>query len=367
MKRSLKILALIMTIVMVAGGFAACGKKADGTKKGDKLKVVTTIFPQYDFLKEIGKDRIDLTMLLKPGAESHTYEPTPKDINTINDTDLFIYVGGDSDEWVEDILDSTKNKDLKLGKLMDYVKTVPEETVEGMEEEHDHHHDGHHHDSDHDEDADHDHDSDHDHDKDADHDHDHDSDKDDEHVDGDKNHDEDVEYDEHVWTSPKNAIKIVKALTKELGKLDPDNKDFYEKNAKDYIEKLKGLDKELKGVVKDAKRNEIIVGDRFPFRYLVDDYDIKYYAAFPGCATETEASAKTIAFLTDKIKEDKIPVVFHRELSNEKIADALCDATGAKKLLLHSMHNVSQKDFDNGATYLSLMQDNIKALKEALN
>lgn len=348
MKKLSKILAISLSLILIAGAFYGCGLKKDGKNDG-KLKVVATIFPQYDFLRQIGGDKIDLKMLLTPGAESHSFEPTPKDIKAVKDADLFVYVGGDSDSWVEEILEGVDKDKLKTVTLMDTVKTVPEETVEGMQEEHDH--EGHHHD----EDSDHEKDSEHHEDSDKHHEHEHDKDK------------EDVELDEHVWTSPKNAIEIVKKLSDELGALDPENKDYFKKNADEYIKKLEGLDGQFKEVVENGKRKEIIFGDRFPFRYFVDAYGLKYYAAFPGCSTDTEASANTVAFLIDKIKTDKIPVVFHIELSNTKMAESISEATGAKIMQLNAVHNVSKEDFEKGVTYLDLMTKNLDALKEALN
>ena len=347
MKKFSKLLTLLMILVMCASCFYGCSgdKKEENSSK--KIKVVATIFPVYDFLREIGGDKIDLTMLMTPGAETHSYEPTPKDMKTVSNADFFAYVGGDSDEWVDKILDGNKNDKMKVVTLMDCVKTVDEEHVEGMEEEHDH---------DHDEDVDGKDDSDKDkdeHDEHDEHDHDHDGDE--------------PEQDEHVWTSPKNAIEIVKKLTSELSKVDPDNANYYKENSKNYIKKLEDLDKKFEDVVKNGKRKEIIFGDRFPFRYFVDRYGLKYYAAFPGCSTDTEASASTVAFLTNKVKEDKIPVIFHIELSNNKIAKSIAEATGAKMLQLNAVHNVTKEDFEKGETYLSLMEKNLKPLEEALN
>lgn len=367
MNKFSKLLALSLVLVMCASCFYGCSSNKDEEKSSKKTKVVATIFPVYDFLREIGGDKIDLTMLMTPGAETHSYEPTPKDMKTVSNADLFAYVGGDSDEWVEKILDGNKNDKMKVITLMDCVKTVAEEHVEGMEEEHDH---------DHDEDADSKKDSDTD--KHDEHD---DKDKKDEHADEHKDehdhededkdehdHDSDEpEQDEHVWTSPQNAIQIVKKLTAELSKVDPDNADYYKKNSENYIKKLKDLDKKFEDVVKNGKRKEIIFGDRFPFRYFVDRYGLKYYAAFPGCSTDTEASASTVAFLTNKVKEDQIPVIFHIELSNNKIAESIAEATGAKMLQLNAVHNVTKEDFDKGETYLSLMEKNLKPLEEALN
>lgn len=347
MKKFSKLLTLLMILVMCASCFYGCSSDKKKENSSKKIKVVATIFPVYDFLREIGGDKIDLTMLMTPGAETHSYEPTPKDMKTVSNADFFAYVGGDSDEWVDKILDGNKNDKMKVVTLMDCVKTVDEEHVEGMEEEHDH---------DHDEDVDGKDDSDKDkdeHDEHDEHDHDHDGDE--------------PEQDEHVWTSPKNAIEIVKKLTSELSKVDPDNANYYKENSKNYIKKLENLDKKFEDVVKNGKRKEIIFGDRFPFRYFVDRYGLKYYAAFPGCSTDTEASASTVAFLTNKVKEDKIPVIFHIELSNNKIAKSIAEATGAKMLQLNAVHNVTKEDFEKGETYLSLMEKNLKPLEEALN
>lgn len=347
MKKFSKLLTLLMILVMCASCFYGCSSDKKEENSSKKIKVVATIFPVYDFLREIGGDKIDLTMLMTPGAETHSYEPTPKDMKTVSNANFFAYVGGDSDEWVDKILDGNKNDKMKVVTLMDCVKTVDEEHVEGMEEEHDH---------DHDEDVDGKDDSDKDkdeHDEHDEHDHDHDGDE--------------PEQDEHVWTSPKNAIEIVKKLTSELSKVDPDNANYYKENSKNYIKKLEDLDKKFEDVVKNGKRKEIIFGDRFPFRYFVDRYGLKYYAAFPGCSTDTEASASTVAFLTNKVKEDKIPVIFHIELSNNKIAKSIAEATGAKMLQLNAVHNVTKEDFEKGETYLSLMEKNLKPLEEALN
>lgn len=347
MKKFSKLLTLLMILVMCASCFYGCSSDKKEENSSKKIKVVATIFPVYDFLREIGGDKIDLTMLMTPGAETHSYEPTPKDMKTVSNADFFAYVGGDSDEWVDKILDGNKNDKMKVVTLMDCVKTVDEEHVEGMEEEHDH---------DHDEDVDGKDDSD------------KDKDEHDEHDEHDHNHDGDEpEQDEHVWTSPKNAIEIVKKLTSELSKVDPDNANYYKENSKNYIKKLENLDKKFEDVVKNGKRKEIIFGDRFPFRYFVDRYGLKYYAAFPGCSTDTEASASTVAFLTNKVKEDKIPVIFHIELSNNKIAKSIAEATGAKMLQLNAVHNVTKEDFEKGETYLSLMEKNLKPLEEALN
>lgn len=336
-------LSAVIAVSMLAGcgntgsaGTASSSSSSseDKDKEKDKIKVVATIFPEYDFLRQIGGDRIDLKMLLKPGAESHSYEPTPQDIKDVAAADMFVYVGGDSDAWIGSIMDSVDKDKLRIVTLMDCVSLVPEETVEGMTPEK--------------EEA-----------------------ETEESETGESETEasetEEIEYDEHVWTSPANAMLIVQKLCDNLSEVDPANKDYYASNTASYIEKLKKLDSDFKDVVNSSKRKEIVVGDRFPFRYFVDEYGLTYYAAFPGCSSDTEANAQTIAFLTKKVKDDKIPVVFHIELSNEKVCNSICEATGAKSELLNAVHNVSKDDFDKGITYIDLMEHNVSVLKEALN
>ncbi len=323
MKKISKILLVFVVAVFSIVSLTGCNKNKDNE---NKLTIVTTNFPSYDFARAVVKDNkdVELKMLLKPGAESHDFEPTPQDIIDIKNSDLFIYTGGESDEWISDILDDIDTDKTKVIKMMDLVDAKEEEIVEGMEDE--------------------------------------------EHEEEEEHHDEEeVEYDEHVWTSPVNAIKIVNALRDEVVSIDNDNKKVYEDSAKEYTGKLEKIDNEFKDIVKNAKRKEIIFGDRFPLRYFVDEYNLKYYAAFPGCSAQTEASAKTISYLVDKVKEDKIPVVFHIELSNGKIAEAISKETGAKVLEFNTAHNISQKDFDAGVTYVDIMEENTKVLKEALN
>ena len=279
-----------------------------------KISVTSVIFPSYDFVRAIAGDRVNLAMLLPPGAESHSFEPSPLDIISISESDLFIYPGGENSRWVERILQSIdpENK-IRALKLIDLVDTVEEELVEGMEDD-----------------------------------------------------DEAPTMDEHVWTSPRNAKVIVAAITEALCSLDSANADFYRQNAANYSEHLDELDAGFKTIVEGAKRKTLVFGDRFPFRYFTDAYGLKYFAAFPGCSTETEPSAATVAFLINKVKSENIPVVFHIELSNEKMADAISEATGARKLLLHSCHNITRKDFESGVGYLDLQKANAENLREAL-
>jgi zinc transport system substrate-binding protein len=310
----LLIFSFIFFICACADNNAQTGA-ADG-----KINVISVNFPGYDFAREIAGDNINLTLLLQPGAESHSFEPSPQDIIKIQNADIFIYVGGESDSWVKEILSSVKNKNLKVLAMTEIVKPVEEEIKEGMQEEDEH-----------------------------------------------EGEEEEAEYDEHVWTSPINAIAIARAIADAFCEADKANAQTYKTNAEKYTEKLQILDAAFREVTVGAKRKTLIFGDRFPLRYFVDEYGLDYYAAFPGCSTETEASAKTVAFLIDKVKKEQIPVVFRIEFSNGKIAKTICESTGAKNLLFHTCHNVSSDELKSGKSYLTLMADNALNLKEALN
>ncbi|MBR3230039.1 MAG: zinc ABC transporter substrate-binding protein [Bacilli bacterium] len=308
MKKYKQVLFLLFIMLLVG-----CTK----TNQEKRVNIITTSFPGYDFARAITKNAEDVNveMLLKPGSEMHDYEPTPKDIIKIEKASMFIYVGGESDEWTDKILKKINPKKTKIIKLIDIVDKKTEEEVEGMEQEHEHH----------------------------------------------------EEYDEHVWTSPVNAIKLTKNIENEIIKIDKVNKENYEKNADEYINKLNQIDTDIRNIVNNSKRKELIFADRFPFRYFTDEYNLKYYAAFKGCSEQTEASSKTIAFLINKIKEDNIPVVLHIELSNKKLANEISKHTNAKVLEFSSAHNISKQDFENQVTYVDIMNKNIEVLKEALN
>ena len=318
MKKISKLLLIFVVSIFGIVSLTGCNKKQETQ---DKLTIVSTNFPGYDFARAITMDNtnVKVKMLLKPGAESHTFEPTPEDIKTIKNSDIFIYVGGDSDEWVDDILSDVDTDKTKIIKLIDLVDAKEEFTTEGMES------------------------------------------------DEEEESEEETELDEHVWTSPKNAIEIINKLKKEIINIDSDEKSNLESNANNYVNKLNDLDTEFKSIVKTAKRKEIIVGDRFPLRYFADEYGLSYYAAFPGCSEQTEASAKTISFLANKVKEDKIPVVLKIELSSGNIANTIAKETNTKVLEFNSAHNISQSDFDAGTTYVDIMTKNAEVLKEALN
>ena len=325
-----KITALLLALFMLVGALAGCGKQND-TNQTDKLSIVTTIFPEYDWVREILGDKADnaeITMLLDNGVDLHSYQPTADDIVKISDCDLFIYVGGESDEWVEDALRNAANGNMKVINLLevlgDSVKT--EEIVEGMQEaEHEH------------EDA--------------------------------EEHEHEEEADEHVWLSLKNAKMLVRVISKALQELDPDNKDIYAANADAYVKKLSALDTEYQAAVDAASNKTILFGDRFPFRYLVDDYGLRYYAAFVGCSAETEAGFETISFLAKRVDELKLPCVLTIEGAQHKIAETIVRNTTAKNqrgLTMDSMQSTTSKDVKNGTTYLSVMEKNLSVLKEVL-
>ena len=338
--RMKKIYKVAVFILLLAGLTFGGIKLANILKKKNtskKYSIVSTSFPGYDFARAVVGNNTDISvkMLLKPGAESHSFEPTPQDILAIKNSNLFLYVGGDSDEWVKKVISEIDPKKTKVLKLIDLVKTKNEEVVEGMQEDEEH---------------DHDHKDDHEHD----HKHSHD-------------HKEEAEVDEHVWTSLKNAKEITNKILEAVADFDQAEKKMLSENAKKYTEKISEVDEKIASMVKQAKRKEIIVGDRFPLRYFVDEYGLKYYAAFPGCSEQTEANVKTVSFLAKKIKEDKIPVIFKIELSNGLIAETLSKETGAKVREIQTAHNISEKDFEAGVTYVDLMKRNLEVLKEALN
>ena len=319
----------------VSGQQGSDQQSGENGRSEERISVVTTIFPPYDFVREIAGNRVELKMLLKPGEESHSYEPTPQDIIAIQESDVFIYTGGENDVWVEDILSSMPEGGRLTLRMIDCVDTVEEEHVEGMKESPGHDHD------------------------------DHDMDPDGGEA-GEDTHSV-HEIDEHVWTSPVNAALIVERIKEVLIQADPSGEAVYEENAAAYEEELAKLDREFRDVADHARRKLLIFGDRFPFRYFADEYGLDYYAAFPGCAGDTEPSAATMAFLIDKVKEEKVPAVLKMELSNDDIANAIAEATGTEVKVFYSCHNLSAEDFESGETYLSMMQKNVETLKEVLN
>lgn len=327
--RQRMLLFFIMTAGLLLTGCSAvrpeAGPAPDG---GERVRVAATIFPPCDFVRQIGGEYVDVVQLLKPGMEPHSYEPSPADIIRIMDSDLFLYAGGESDVWVEEILEGSDHAPVSCS-LLDWVDPLEEETSEGMQVK-EHHH---------------------------------------EHAEGETDgvHLEETEYDEHVWTSPVNAQLLVEQIRDVLISLDPCREEIYEKNAAAYLEELRALDEDYRQMTENAKRKTLVFGDRFPFLYLVRTYGLEYYAAFPGCSGESEPSAATIAFLTDQVEEEGIPVVFQLELSNGRVADAIAEAAGAETEILHSCHTLTVSEAERGETYLSLMRRNLEALRHALN
>ncbi|MCI7759760.1 MAG: metal ABC transporter substrate-binding protein [[Eubacterium] saphenum] len=304
-------------LVFSTAMFCGCQNQNKTENSSGKLKIVTTIFPAYDFAKNIFGETAEVTMLLKPGMESHSYDPSAKDVVKIDECDLFIYNGGESDAWVENILKSTENvKALKMG---DAVEVLGEEHTDGMTAE---------------ENDEHDHD--------------------------------DEEYDEHVWTSPKNAALIAASIRDKAKEISPENAAAFDKNAESYIAKINSLDERFAELLAGEKRY-FVFGDRFPLLYFFKEYGLNYYAAFPGCASETEPSAQTISFLSKKLSDsDTINTVFYIELSNHKLADNLAAESNLPTAEFHSCHNITSSDFEAGESYISLMERNYQTLKTAL-
>ena len=345
------ILIIIVAVMLIAGSLSACSDKQNNDNKQDsqsisnnsdtkKLKIVTTIFPEYDWVRTIvgeNADQLDLTMLLDNGVDLHSYQPSIDDILKISTCDMFIYVGVESDNWVDDALAQATNKDMVVIDLLDILgdKVKNEEIVEGMEHEH--------------EDEDHDHEEDHDHDED---------------------HEHEEELDEHVWLSLNNAGIICDKITESLKKLDSANADLYQSNLNAYKEKLSSLDAQYKTAVNESAVKTLLFGDRFPFRYMTDDYGLSYYAAFTGCSAETEASFETVIFLAGKIDEYNLKSILTIEGSDKKIAETIRTNTNTKDqkiLTLNSMQGITSTDISNGVTYLTVMTDNQNILKDALN
>ena len=329
-----KIITLMLVAVLAVCALSGCGTSKSGEDTKDKkIKIVTTIFPEYDWVMQIlgdKADKADVTMLLDKGVDLHSYQPSTADIAKISEADVFIYVGGESDEWVEDVLKEAKNKNLKVINLMDVMgdKAKEEEVKEGMQPE--------------EEEAE-------------------------EAKDG-KEEDE-VEYDEHVWLSLKNAKIFTKKIADVLSEVDKDNAKTYQANYESYAKKLDDLDKKYAEAVASAKNKTLVFGDRFPFRYLVNDYGLDYYAAFVGCSAESEASFETVTFLAKKIDELGLNNVLTIEGKNHKIAKTVVDNTknkDQKVLTMDSMQSTTAKDVKDGATYLGIMEKNLEVLKEAL-
>ena len=314
--KSITRITALLTAAATALCLCSCASQNEtDNKDSQKLKIISTVFPPYDLARQIAGDNADISILLPPGSESHTYEPTAKEIIEIQNCDIFLYIGGENEQWAEKIISSNKSDSVKTVKLIDCVKTLEEAELHEEEHEEEHSH----------------------------------------------------ETDEHIWTSPKNEQLMLTAVYDAICEADPENKAVYTKNKDSYNEQLTELDKAYKEAVGNAKNKTIIMADKFPFRYLAEEYGLDFYAAFSSCSDESEPSAATMTSLISKIKELKIPVVYYLEFSSTKVADTLCSETGASSLMLHSCHNVSKEDLDKGVTYVELMKQNLENLKTALN
>ena len=309
-----RVLCLVLLLLTLAG-LCGCGEAEQSAEDG-RLQIVTTVFPAYDFARQIAGERAAVTLLLPPGAEAHSFEPTAKDMARIRSAALFFCNGGESEAWAEELLDD--GEQIRCLRMLDCVEALEEEVKEGMQETHE-----------------------------------------EEEEDG-------PEYDEHVWTSPRNAILICEALCGELCEIDPEGESGYRARLAAYTEELEALDSAFRETVAQGTHRTLVFADRFPVRYFVEEYGLSYFAAFPGCAEDTEPSARTVAFLIDRVREERLPAVMYIEFSNRKMADMICEDTGCKELLFHSCHNVGADELRQGVSYLSLMQGNVSALKEAL-
>ncbi|MEA5152343.1 MAG: metal ABC transporter substrate-binding protein [Oscillospiraceae bacterium] len=309
----------LIFVLIFAIAAALCGCAGEPYESGgDGLEIVATLFPAYDFARNIAGERANVTLLVPPGSEAHSFEPTPQDVVRIQSCDLLVRNGGESEAWMDEVMEGQEDAVPTLT-MLECVDAVEEEVKEGMQADEEEDSGG-----------------------------------------------EELEYDEHEWTSPVNAALICRAIRDRLCEADPDGADYYTQNCEEYCAKLDGLDAAFREVVSGASRRTLIFADRFPVRYFVEEYGLDYYAAFPGCADDTEPSAKTVAFLIDKVREERVPAVMYIEFSNQKMADIICEDTGCKKLPFNSCHNVTAEQFKAGVGYLDLMWENVSSLEEAL-
>ena len=321
MKLKKVILVIILIAIILVGIIAGVvlGKK-NKTSNTEKIKVTASNFASYDFLRAIigDNDNIELTFLLGPGKDAHSYDPTAQDLITIQNSDLFIYIGGEMEKWADRVLPTLDTSNTKVICVADDIKTIKEQEIDGAEPENE--------------------------------------------------EDEEGAFDEHIWTSPDNAITMVNTLEKSMEEIDSSNPSKYKQNAENYIAKIKNVDKQIQEIVDNKKRDRLVFGDKMPMQYFINYYKLQVSAAFSGCSTETEPSSKTIAYLVNKAKEEKTPVILYIELNNGKVANTIANEVenGCKAMQIQTLHNVSKTDFDNGETWVSLMERNLDVLKTAL-
>ena len=310
MKIFRKLLAVITAAATVLSLCACSSESGYSNSDSGKLKIISTVFPPYDLARQIAGDNAEISILLPPGSEIHNYEPSAKDMIAIRNCDIFLYIGGENEQWAEKLINSNDTENVTAVKLIDYVPALSEDEDE---DEHEH------------------------------------------------------ETDEHIWTSPKNAQLMLSAVYDAICKVDPSDKQTYTKNKDAYAKQLSDLDNAYRTAVDNAKNKTIVLADKFPFRYLAHEYGLEFSAAFAACSDESEPGVSTMIKLTKTIKENNIPAVYYLEFSSTKIADTLCDETGATKLMLHSCHNVSKQDIENNVSYVDLMKQNLENLKLTLN
>jgi len=322
-----KISLLVLVILLVITSFIIIGKgkkndEQETYEKNAKYKVVASNFASYDFLRAIIGDNkdVELKFLLGPGKEAHSYEPTAQDLIEIQDSNLFVYVGGEMEKWSDKVIDTLDKEKINIICISDFVEKIAEKEVDGAEE----------------------------------------------HEDEDEHEHENGAFDEHIWTSPKNAIKMVEILENAMEKIDEKNSTIYKENADKYIAQIREVDSKIQSIVDNRVRDRLIFADKMPMQYFIDYYKLKVSAAFDGCSTEVDPSAKTIAYLQQKVEEEKIPVILYIELNNGKVANIIANETKTKAMQIQTLHNVSLDDFENGETWVSLMTRNLEVLKEAL-
>lgn len=322
LKKIILVIILIAIIVasVIAGVVLGKKNKTSNNNNTEKIKVTASNFASYDFLRAIigDNDNIELTFLLGPGKDAHSYDPTAQDLITIQNSDLFIYIGGEMEKWADRVLPTLDTSNTKIICVADDIKTIDEQEIDGAEPE--------------------------------------------------EEDEEEGAFDEHIWTSPDNAITMVNTLEKSMEEIDSSNSSKYKQNAENYIAKIKNVDKQIQEIVDNKKRDRLVFGDKMPMQYFINYYKLQVSAAFSGCSTETEPSSKTIAYLVNKAKEEETPVILYIELNNGKVANTIANevGNGCKAMQIQTLHNVSKTDFDNGETWVSLMERNLDVLKAAL-
>ena len=342
MKKNISFIILLILIFSIITAVIINIKNPKRKNNDGKIEVVATLFPQYDFVKQIGGDKVNVTLLLPPGSESHTYEPTPQDMVLINESDMFIYTGEEMEPWAENLISGVK-KDINV---LDLSKTVKLINVEEFEEEHEEH--TNHKDSEEHSDDEHEHEHEHEHNH--------------THTEDGHNH----TYDPHIWLNPQYAIKMVESIENELSRIDPENASYYKKNAQNYISQISELDEEIENTVNNSSNPKIAFGGAFAYAYFVERYNLDFISAYETCGESAEPSTVQVKEVIDYINENKIPVIFYKEYSTGNIAKTISEATGTKMLVFNTVHNVSKDEMNNGATYVSIMKDNLENLKQAL-